>query len=313
MFRRAISVALLITPAALFGGLHGCGDTSSRSQNICNWLSDSNSCLTRFANDVGTQCGKTFQAGSDPVADASGFFADRADLSICVINAGGQIIFDPPLDVATFPVTSVAYTVLDKKAAECGKGSASGGRTYSITINAVDVNDAGATTAADGGPLSDSIVGGTYSSAVSDGGAVSFDVSCPGGQETHHFNASVVALKCPEFTSLLPQAIIDSSPGIAETSTTSGQSGFVRLRLAYPPENPTAGADPRVIEYFNCLIPAPPPPCEDGTKNGDETDTDCGGSCSSKCADGQGCSVDADCQSGDCGLNGGLQQCLPAT
>lgn len=311
MFRRAISVALLVTPAVLFGGLHGCGETSTASEDICNWLGDSNSCLARFANDVGTQCGRTFTSGSDAVADASGFFADRADLSICVLNAGGQVIFDPPLDVTMFPVTSVAFTELDKKAAECGKGSASGGRTYSITINPVDVNDAGATTEADGGPLADSIVGGTFSSATSDGGAVSFDVSCPGGQESHHFNSSTASLKCPEFVPFLPQAIIDSSPGIAETASTSGQSGFVRLRLVYPPENPAAGADPRVIEYFNCLVP--PAPCLDGTKNGDETDIDCGGSCSAKCADGQGCNVAADCQSGNCGLNGGLQQCLAAT
>ncbi|MBS2015016.1 MAG: hypothetical protein JST00_19145 [Deltaproteobacteria bacterium] len=38
----------------------------------------------------------------------------------------------------------------------------------------------------------------------------------------------------------------------------------------------------------------------DGTKNGDETDVDCGGSRVEKCADGKGCVKGGDCQSGVC-------------
>jgi len=38
----------------------------------------------------------------------------------------------------------------------------------------------------------------------------------------------------------------------------------------------------------------------DGTKNGDETDVDCGGSKSPACADGKGCLAKADCTSGVC-------------
>ncbi len=41
--------------------------------------------------------------------------------------------------------------------------------------------------------------------------------------------------------------------------------------------------------------------CVDGEQNGDETDVDCGGSCSEKCDDGEGCIVDDDCMSSDCG------------
>jgi len=39
--------------------------------------------------------------------------------------------------------------------------------------------------------------------------------------------------------------------------------------------------------------------CSDGIKNNDETDVDCGGSCSS-CADGKGCGEDSDCMSNNC-------------
>jgi len=40
--------------------------------------------------------------------------------------------------------------------------------------------------------------------------------------------------------------------------------------------------------------------CTDGKKNGDEADTDCGGSCPIACAVGKACSAPADCQSGLC-------------
>jgi len=45
---------------------------------------------------------------------------------------------------------------------------------------------------------------------------------------------------------------------------------------------------------------APVPSCTDGIKNGSETAVDCGGSCSADCANGQACSVNADCVSASC-------------
>ena len=44
--------------------------------------------------------------------------------------------------------------------------------------------------------------------------------------------------------------------------------------------------------------------CSDGTKNGDETDKDCGGpTCTAKCAEGQGCKENTDCESASCNGN----------
>ncbi|MBK8252743.1 MAG: hypothetical protein IPK82_08760 [Polyangiaceae bacterium] len=40
--------------------------------------------------------------------------------------------------------------------------------------------------------------------------------------------------------------------------------------------------------------------CNDGVKNGNETDLDCGGSCGASCEKDQGCNVNADCVSGNC-------------
>ncbi|MBI3178717.1 MAG: DUF1566 domain-containing protein, partial [Deltaproteobacteria bacterium] len=41
-------------------------------------------------------------------------------------------------------------------------------------------------------------------------------------------------------------------------------------------------------------------PCLDEMKDGDETDIDCGGVCTAKCAQNKGCKVDGDCKSGFC-------------
>ena len=40
--------------------------------------------------------------------------------------------------------------------------------------------------------------------------------------------------------------------------------------------------------------------CSNGVLDGDETDTDCGGSCSTKCANGKKCLIDSDCANGTC-------------
>jgi len=45
---------------------------------------------------------------------------------------------------------------------------------------------------------------------------------------------------------------------------------------------------------------AKPASCSDGEQNGDETDVDCGGSCTAGCALGQGCGVDGDCDGSVC-------------
>jgi hypothetical protein len=47
-----------------------------------------------------------------------------------------------------------------------------------------------------------------------------------------------------------------------------------------------------------CLLE---PSCDDGNKNQDETDVDCGGSnCTEKCAINKNCSTNADCKNNNC-------------
>jgi hypothetical protein len=46
-----------------------------------------------------------------------------------------------------------------------------------------------------------------------------------------------------------------------------------------------------------------PPACDDGVKNGDETDTDCGGTTCNGCSAGKACAVGSDCASLGCNYN----------
>jgi hypothetical protein len=54
--------------------------------------------------------------------------------------------------------------------------------------------------------------------------------------------------------------------------------------------------------------PPPEPTCDDGTRNGDETDTDCGGPTCAACGLGADCSLNSDCESDIC--SGGVCQLL---
>lgn len=319
MLRRALGSVGLFALFAPLLAMQGCG-SRELPQDICNWLADDNSCYARFANDIATQCGYEGNLDNDPVASSTGYFASRDDLSLCVKNAGGQVLLGSPPAFADFPLRTLEFTLLDRDAIECGSGTYAGSQTYSITINPVDKDDPGASTNPDGTPLTDDISGGTFTVAA-DGSDV-INVTCPvplddegspvTTPESFNFNKLVLD-KCSLLTDFQPRAFLESSPGAPETAANEAVPGYIRFSVLYPPDgDPTAeGAEPRLVEYFNCLIPPPPPPCEDQIKNNDETDIDCGGSCAATCAEGQGCNVDGDCTSGNCGLNGGLQQCLP--
>src|SRR5688500_17885194 len=63
---------------------------------------------------------------------------------------------------------------------------------------------------------------------------------------------------------------------------------------------------------FGCVSPCPNgPACNDGLKNGSETDIDCGGSCPG-CAPGKTCVRNADCASGRCACVSGSCTCREA-
>jgi hypothetical protein len=64
-----------------------------------------------------------------------------------------------------------------------------------------------------------------------------------------------------------------------------------------PEPEPVVAAEPEVS-------------CTDATKNGNETDVDCGGTCTIKCASGSGCKANSDCVSNIC-LNSTCVNTMP--
>ena len=67
-----------------------------------------------------------------------------------------------------------------------------------------------------------------------------------------------------------------------------------------PAATPAPSASATTTATTTATTPPPPAPsCTDATKNGAETDVDCGGTCG-KCASGQGCAKAGDCTSGVC-------------
>jgi hypothetical protein len=99
-------------------------------------------------------------------------------------------------------------------------------------------------------------------------------------------------------TAAVDTAVIDSAAPDTTVADTMGADS------AAPDSTPdTTVADTAIADT------TPAPTCTDLTKNGSETDVDCGGSCSA-CGDGKLCLANGDCASRVCGADG---KCAAAT
>ncbi len=248
---------------------------------------------------------------------SNGSFSDRTMLSACILDQGGQVVFNPALDVTMSadagadagPTTyQIQFLALDGN--ECGTASFTTPTSWSITIDSF--SDAGV----DSG-LSD---GGTYTQSVAPG-TEELSVSCPTG-ESHLLNLNEVSgppsasgaatSSCSEFAALLPTASLQMFWGGINVP------GAVSFAISYPPtpaqqSYPDASQlastgnplEPTTVVYFNCSVPPAPELCADGIKDASETDIDCGGPqspssdlcgmCPPRCELMQNCLCDADC------------------
>ncbi|MGK3992669.1 hypothetical protein [Sorangium sp. So ce1024] len=318
----AVAPLLAVTAAV---SVPGCGE---EFENICVFLDDSNSCYHKFRDETSGRCWPSNESAP------SGTFASRETLDVCFLDHGGQIVFDPPLDIAAFPPTSVAFKRLDSQAVECGSVTLSGEFSYSVTVQVpctTEDVDAGAEECMDAGTDSTGLIGRTITLATPEGRDI-LDVSCADGT-SHHFNRIDIQ-ECAdrEQDRLQPRAVLVANPGnqpppkadptAQETVETYG--GSIKLSIHYPQSGATdvveeedgkklkrVSRGPDVIEYFDCRIPPPAPLCANGKKDGLETDVDCGGMlCDKRCDDGQSCAVDADCAGMPCVLdNSGFLKC----
>ncbi len=285
---RVIALAGLITAPSILA-VHGCS-SARQVENLCAWLADPNNCYQSFFNDIESSCGARGR-GSAP----AGGFLSRDALDICVLSAGGQVIFDPPLEIGSFPLTTAAFKIINPDGSTCGTGSYSGS-DYLFSIG-IEPNPADA--GADADPET-TVTGGTFSTVYGGEGST-FDVNCADGVESHHFD-SVEANKCPDVADKLPRAELETNAGGIELV------GHVIFRVIYPAPVTGVSEDPEVIEYFDCTVPGAPKPCANGVQDGLESDVDCGGNCT-LCEAGSKCNTNADCVSDNCANVGGLFKC----
>lgn len=342
MRRRFALVAFAFAlPVPLAVLLHGCNPKAPSIQDFCGFLRQEDNCYLTLVRDMGNRCGTLSTAAEGAASDTwgapKGFFSQRDKLDVCILEQGGSIVFDPPLDVNAMPPSKIGFVQKDAKGATCGTFLFE--NTYSFTLNISPTNsmndvvpDAGPECALpeagangqlpDDTPGTDDpggaiVCGGNFISEAPEGDFI--DTLC--GKEEHHFISSQLdAPACAFQKALLPRVEVDAVPGGVDTP------GYARFRVFYPQPNQdqsTGVVNSYAVGYFDCSIPAAAKPCCNGAKDGLETDIDCGGptqmeigaGACDRCQNMQGCIKDSDCAGGSCAVNmmTGIKQCANTT
>lgn len=374
--RRSFALALASLTLGSIGvalSAPGCNGSPLGVQDLCGWVADGCNCYRLFAAGVADvtverdadgnitsasgqpKCGVTLDSSNNaldpttgtPITDETqkptfGTFGARDKLDICVLQGaqGGQVVFDPPLDVTLFPPTGFAFKIVQGSGDICGTGSFVSTTSFSIGFpnpegtGGAGGGGAGGTGGGGGGetepplcrgadsdpndgkppptdPDKSPIPYGTFSMTGTDQESVVSTV-CP-NNEAHRFNLYQLN-KCDgagdseAYKALLPAAEVEAKAGGAN------QDGYVRFRVFWPPTEANTdlnGEKPIAVEYFHCTVPAAAFPCFDEALSDGETDVDCGGVCAQGCEDEKNCLVGSDCISKVCEANGaGLLKCV---
>jgi hypothetical protein len=291
----------------VIGSTHGCSDEQP-VEDFCGFMANTGNCYSEFHEDLGAAC------GSADAALVQGSFGSRAALDICVLSSGGQVVFDPPIDLTKkFPTGALqSVKLMTQTGTECGSVAYTSQYSFVFTVNPLPGADAGTDGGGTGGQggaeeaAEPHWKSGTIASSALPG-RDTVDVSCSApdvvsatqvaGAESHHFNLNQVIqgdknCGCSQYSQIIPQAILEFNAGGVNTA------GSVRLRIHYPPRDPAVvddGADapktssqqtcetmvpavqPDVVYYFDCGFPGAARACENGLKDNAETDVDCGG------------------------------------
>ena len=297
----ALSVGLAIPITGACAAV-GCSDSERELEDACGFLATKGNCAEQFANDVGAACGMAGR-GNAP----TGTFLSRDTLDVCILGSplNGQVIFDPPLDLKTFPPSEMTFRIARYDGEPCAEGRyANSGASFAVSVEPYPA-DGGTAFPGSGDQTAPALtLGGSIALDQQPGRRV-LDLSC--GAETHHFDRFELGIPACTYGALLPRAEIEANPGAID------QPGRILLRVYYEPADAEASSALSVVEYFDCAIPAAPRPCEDGIRNGAETDIDCGGPvalCSTRCAAGAKCIANTDCEPNHaCVAGNGLKTC----
>ena len=127
----------------------------------------------------------------------------------------------------------------------------------------------------------------------------------------HHTNSTTSSEFADEFNDVLTSAVSTGSlaSAISSRASDAGVTTFSSVSVS----SATVSTHSPTAQPTRFPPPTPKPTgvyCTDGVQNGDETSTDCGGSCST-CAFGESCGVDSDCASSTC--QGGVCITSPPT
>ena len=120
--RRRLLIALFAAlPIAGVAVAHGCSSDQA-FESSCAWLADGENCYREFREDM-TTSGKdpsnnpqgdctpfgwtssvpTEANGADMIGKRNGTFLKRSPLDLCILDNGGSVAVDPPLDPDNFP------------------------------------------------------------------------------------------------------------------------------------------------------------------------------------------------------------------
>jgi hypothetical protein len=275
MRRRLLSAALAAPIAAAGLTFYGCSGEQA-IESVCRWIADPDNCFHEFREDAVDADGKPLcvMPGSQTEVDQTqatvaaqlgtpnGTFLARDKLDICFVAAGGQVVFDPPLDLAALSSApssdagdaapaAIVYTMkfMDATGTECGNAQFTSTFSFAITINPPP--GAGATTTFDSGaevvealfdncPDGDDLLltckpqytYGTYSQVLTAADRTTIDSTCPSG-EAHHFQLAELDTlgesACEALKPFAPQARLTIIPGGVQ------QDGGVSFAIVYPP------------------------------------------------------------------------------
>jgi hypothetical protein len=294
----------LLPPLALaaFATSFGGCNQEQEVDNLCLFLKDQDSCYQEFLTTIGTQC--TMES-TDP--NYAGDFSSPYTLDSCAFSGATppagvvtQVTFDPPIEMAKLSAYTGGIATLSIDGTQCGIIEFDESDKVSVALDVYPIlsdPDAPCETSGVqfcGSSFSNKPLSGDDAPTAS---TTLMKTTCPDGT-SFTFDRRQVEQQCVDQAGLLPKAKLVVMPNGVE------KPGMLTLSIKYSPDITRT--------YVKCNIPAQPPPCANGIKDGLETDVDCGGgSCVAKCPTGSSCLNDSDCATTKCVVVSGIKKCQP--
>lgn len=286
---------------ALFATSFGGCNQEQEVDNLCLFLKDTGSCYQEFLTTIGTQC--TMEA---PDPTYAGDFSSPYMLDSCAYSGSTppdgvvtQVTFDPPIDMSKLSSYTGGIATLSINGTQCGIIEFDDNDKVSVALDVYPILPDPDVACETSGTQ---FCGSSFSNIPiipenPNASSTQMKTTCPDGT-TFTFERFQVDQQCPDQAGLLPKAKLIIMPNGVD------KPGTLTLSIKYSTDVTRT--------YVKCNIPAQPPPCANGIKDGLETDVDCGGgSCVAKCDNDSACLKNEDCNSLKCLVVDGIKKCQP--